>query len=271
MLYDFDALTFGILTIARFSHSAGVFEVGERDFASLSLLTHGTARITIGGSRLLAHRGDVLFIPAGIAFTVEYSLSESISVHLLDCNYRTPELFSPHTTHALPMLFSEMLQDFGERRSVNRAKAAVYTILERLSEDQSAEEAQTAFDKCRRYMDENFSDPTLDMAAVCSRGFISTSSLRRACIAALGESPMQYVIRLRMEKAARLLGENRLSVKEIAYLCGFSDEKYFSRAFRKHYGCSPSQLRDDLAFLSDLPGERHFSRMLMAREGTRKE
>jgi transcriptional regulator GlxA family with amidase domain len=49
-----------------------------------------------------------------------------------------------------------------------------------------------------------------------------------------------------MNKALQLLVENRLSVKEISFLCGFSDEKYFSRAFREKYGYPPSQLRDHI-------------------------
>ena len=48
-------------------------------------------------------------------------------------------------------------------------------------------------------------------------------------------------------KPLRLLSDDRLSVKEISLLCGFSDEKYFSRAFKREYGYSPSQLRDNVA------------------------
>ena len=37
------------------------------------------------------------------------------------------------------------------------------------------------------------------------------------------------------------------TVKEIAPACGFSDEKYFSRLFKKTYGCAPSQLRRQIS------------------------
>lgn len=45
---------------------------------------------------------------------------------------------------------------------------------------------------------------------------------------------------LRMEGAMRLLLRGEHTVREVAFLSGFSDEKYFSRAFRKHYGKPPS-------------------------------
>ena len=67
---------------------------------------------------------------------------------------------------------------------------------------------------------------------------------QRAFLQHFGVSPKQYIIKLRMNKALQLLVENKLSVKEISFLCGFSDDKYFSRAFREKYGYPPSQLRN---------------------------
>jgi two-component system response regulator YesN len=46
-----------------------------------------------------------------------------------------------------------------------------------------------------------------------------------------------------MNKALGLLVEGRLSIKEISFICGFSDDKYFSRIFKNTYGYPPSQLR----------------------------
>ena len=45
-----------------------------------------------------------------------------------------------------------------------------------------------------------------------------------------------------MNKALKLLIENKLSIKEIALACGFPDEKYFSRAFKERFGHPPSQI-----------------------------
>ena len=95
---------------------------------------------------------------------------------------------------------------------------------------------------CLRYIEERYSDATLDIAEVCSVGFISKSSLQRAFAERLGMSPKQYVIKLRMNKALKLLIENKLSIKEIALACGFPDEKYFSRAFKERFGHPPSQI-----------------------------
>ena len=77
---------------------------------------------------------------------------------------------------------------------------------------------------------------------------MSASGLQRAFLQHFGSSPKQYVIKLRLHKALQLLVENKLSVKEVAFACGFSDEKYFSRAFKAKYGYPPSQLREHMLF-----------------------
>ncbi|MBJ6363735.1 AraC family transcriptional regulator [Paenibacillus sp. GCM10012307] len=58
--------------------------------------------------------------------------------------------------------------------------------------------------------------------------------------AATGLSPMQYLLRIRMERAAQLLQEGQLSIKQIASSVGYSDALYFSRQFRKWSGQAPS-------------------------------
>lgn len=56
-------------------------------------------------------------------------------------------------------------------------------------------------------------------------------------------SIMSYISKIRLEKSAEMLIKSRKSIKEIASLCGFSDQNYFSKVFTKHYGCSPSDFK----------------------------
>ncbi len=63
---------------------------------------------------------------------------------------------------------------------------------------------------------------------------------------ALGCVPMQYITRLRIEKACDMLSNTSLSITEVAFRCGYPDSNYFSKLFRKYIGCSPRSYRDDL-------------------------
>lgn len=67
-----------------------------------------------------------------------------------------------------------------------------------------------------------------------------TTALRRAS----GKTLTEHIRDARMEEAKNLLLCSDLSVKEIAYRCGFSDEKYFLKVFRTAADMTPSQYRN---------------------------
>ncbi len=62
---------------------------------------------------------------------------------------------------------------------------------------------------------------------------------------ATGYRPMQYITRLRIHTARRLLCETELSVTEIAERCGYTDSSYFTRVFQQNCGISPRAYRKD--------------------------
>lgn len=60
----------------------------------------------------------------------------------------------------------------------------------------------------------------------------------------IGETPFQFIIRVRLEKAATmLLTDKKNSIQNICYKTGFSDVSVFSRYFKKYFLVSPSQYR----------------------------
>lgn len=65
----------------------------------------------------------------------------------------------------------------------------------------------------------------------------------RAAKRHLGMSPTDYVNRIRMEHAAMLLGDNTMSIEDVAGDCGLANLSYFYRLFRAHYGTTPREYR----------------------------
>ena len=88
-------------------------------------------------------------------------------------------------------------------------------------------------------VNEDFSIDTLAMEMAMSRSvfFKKIKSLT-------GQNPQEFIRDIRMKRAATLLREDKYSIGEIAYLTGFPNAKYFSTAFKKYYGCSPSTFID---------------------------
>ncbi len=67
--------------------------------------------------------------------------------------------------------------------------------------------------------------------------------LRKLFKKEMGITPLEYMTSLRMKKAESLLSTmwtREYSVAEVARMCGFDDALYFSRVFKKTYGCAPS-------------------------------
>lgn len=58
-----------------------------------------------------------------------------------------------------------------------------------------------------------------------------------------GVSPMNYFIRLKIQKACEYIELTNMKLNEIATHLGFEDAAYFSRTFTKVMGCSPSVYR----------------------------
>ena len=56
-------------------------------------------------------------------------------------------------------------------------------------------------------------------------------------------TPHRYMTTLRMNKAQQLLRSSGISIGEIAWKCGYDDQNYFCRVFRKHTGMTPSAYR----------------------------
>ena len=85
-------------------------------------------------------------------------------------------------------------------------------------------------------------DQSLDSLA--DRAGWSKYGLHRAFKRTVGETPKQYVQRLRLERAGVLLRIGKKSVLEIALASGFNSHEVFARAFQRQYGCSPAQYRN---------------------------
>lgn len=68
--------------------------------------------------------------------------------------------------------------------------------------------------------------------------------LRKVFKKEIGMSPLEYMTSLRMKNAEQLLSTmwtRGCAIAEIAQMCGYENALYFSRVFKKYYGCSPRQ------------------------------
>ena len=83
----------------------------------------------------------------------------------------------------------------------------------------------------------------ISTATLAKKWYVSEYYFCRFFKKATGQSPVNYINRTRVEKAAVLLKNTDESVTGISVKVGFDDVNYFSRTFKKYTGLSPSQYR----------------------------
>jgi AraC-like DNA-binding protein/quercetin dioxygenase-like cupin family protein len=89
---------------------------------------------------------------------------------------------------------------------------------------------------------ESYAEP-LDVDALARVAALSRFHFSRLFREQVGMSPYQYLVKVRVERAAELLRQGRRSVTEAALEVGFQDLGRFARAFARRFGCRPSEVR----------------------------
>jgi AraC-like DNA-binding protein len=87
------------------------------------------------------------------------------------------------------------------------------------------------------------SDRPIDLNDAAAEAGVSPFHFLRLFAAVLGVTPHQYLVRLRLRHAARLLAEDDRDVTDIAYDVGFNDLSNFVRSFHRAAGASPLKFR----------------------------
>ena len=81
------------------------------------------------------------------------------------------------------------------------------------------------------------------LSALADRVGLTEIQFCRAFKGATGQSPYQFVLERRVQRARRLLEEGRLTIADIAYTCGFSSQQHMTNIFTRRVGISPGKYR----------------------------
>jgi len=99
-------------------------------------------------------------------------------------------------------------------------------------------------EKCESILIENISDKSFSISSMLKEIPLNDDYIRKLFLKEVGTTPLQYLTEKRINHAKQLLEtryETSAKIKEIADKAGFNDQYYFSRAFKKVTGKSPSE------------------------------
>lgn len=93
------------------------------------------------------------------------------------------------------------------------------------------------------YLDSHYNEK-ISLDQIARNMYLSPFYISKIFKSETGDTPINHLIRVRMEKARQLLDQNRnASIQDIAQCVGYEDAYHFSKLFKKHFGQSPSGYR----------------------------
>lgn len=130
-----------------------------------------------------------------------------------------------------------------------RAQAIVHSKEQPIEAESSSEKTLA---KIAKTIEENISDPELNVSVLSEKTGISSKQLYRLLKKYMDMTPVDYIRNVRLRKAAVLLKQRRFTVSEISYMVGFNTPSYFTKCFQKEFGVKPSQYSADNEDMSNL-------------------
>jgi AraC-like DNA-binding protein/mannose-6-phosphate isomerase-like protein (cupin superfamily) len=92
------------------------------------------------------------------------------------------------------------------------------------------------------YLENNFTDK-IYLDKLAEMAFMSTRNFQRIFQKAVGSSPSNYIMQIRLQKARKMLRNTESPITDIAIDSGFGDSNYFIKCFKKEIGITPVKFR----------------------------
>lgn len=89
-------------------------------------------------------------------------------------------------------------------------------------------------------VEKNISNPDFSVEEMSREMFMSRGALYKKMFSLTGQTPIEFIRSIRLQRAAQLLEKGEMTVAEVAYEVGFNNPKYFSKYFRDTFNVLPS-------------------------------
>jgi AraC-like DNA-binding protein len=260
------------------------FMAHRHEYMELTLITHGTGWHRVANQEHLTAPGDVIIVPPGVVHSFFRSKNQTHRNFHFDPAILAELKKDAPDMATLTTLFPELDQKLkkGRRpqytmarlRLTPRELAKAEQMMSEMDEEQTGKQAgrmalmhlilrrmfmllariytkresptpkeNSGLAKSLEFLNANALEP-LTLQRLAEVAGLSASHYRRLFQRSFGDSPINYLIRLRIRMACALLEKGNLPITEVAFQCGFTDSNYFARQFRKAMGETPRRYRE---------------------------
>ena len=138
----------------------------------------------------------------------------------------------------------KMMIDYKRALEEARQKRISASLIPNLPEMESTD--KLFLEKLLSIVEDNISNSEFTVDDLSSLMAMGKTNFYRKIKELLGQTPVDFIREIRIKRAMQLLSIGQMNVTEVAYACGFSDPKFFSKTFKKIVGVSPKDYKNTL-------------------------
>ncbi len=144
------------------------------------------------------------------------------------------------------MIYDELQEPKSERQILyNSIETLLLHARRHLNNAEVAQGIPNQFIELKQYVDNHYQMP-LSLQDLAKRVDLSSSHFSNRFREYFSCSPIEYLIRVRMEQSKHLLSNRSLRIQEVSELVGYEDVAYFSRLVKRYHGVNPRDLRKQI-------------------------
>jgi len=232
--------------IGRSLHPRRSCSAHSHDKWELIYNTSGTGKSVVDGKIYLFAPGSVLLCPPGVShYKVSDDVFEDYYLQIDGCPLcHQVYVLEDSWDKKILQLFQLLHSTYHEKMSPAVLDALLEAMMGILRPSLEQKQPGKYVQALQHSIICHYTDGDFSIQKAMREIPLNSDHLRRRFKAALGVTPHEYLLQLRIDHAKHLLRDDTTkeqSIGQIAYLSGFYDQLYFSRVFRKITGVPPSQ------------------------------
>lgn len=245
LIFEQECIVFELLEILYLEQNCIKIYNANRNFDALSFRYESDTILSTPCQEIELQDDSICYVPSNINYTRNSKKDKLIVIHFKTFNYHSNnvECFRPENPEKYRNLFREILNCWG-RKDIgykNDSSALFSKILSELYKDnQPAGFKYSKIYNSILYIQQNYLLNDFSLSVAASKSFMSETYFRKLFKREFNISPKRYVVLCRIEYAKSLIIAGYYTVREVAQMCGYNDEKHFSSEFKKHTGVSPT-------------------------------
>ena len=227
-----------IIEIKKMSWDKSNVYVSPRPYHALAFRLKGKAIFEVGNLRVETNTNNVILMPANTGYYAKYpERNEIIVIHFHTDDKLDLKNYSTNQTEIIYNLFKNALDIW-----LNKNKAYYYDSISKFYQILSSLDVLTQkndatneeFFKAIEYLNDNFTNPDISVETLSKIAKMSSTYFRRLTFENFNCTPTNYILKLRLEYAEKLLSTGKYTINDVSYMSALMTQNILAELLKKH-------------------------------------